>query len=236
MGLLLVITVVLVARKNSSDREVVWLTQAQFNKNTQPGPLASLKESVKQITAPLWRRFRKPHPMIKTHAQIWKLSPATPEPAGLGAPTATNSNGLRAWVLGPAESVALERQFETNIFLSRICGAAVTTLAGQRSTLSSGQAAPQLGASSTGIRLDVISDYSTSAIKMTLHIASTTSGVDFSNTVITRTNLAALCQAIVPADGCVLLNDKNSSGVTNETYWLLVTPTAMDASGKPIKR
>jgi len=56
---------------------------------------------------------------------------------------------------------------------------------------------------------------------------------------IVITNLAVTCRAIVPNGGALIVdghkNSLHDTPPTNETYWLIISPVAIDSAGNPKK-
>src|SRR3954465_5566693 len=59
--------------KASSDRKVVWLTQAEFRRSVQPGTLTRLKYTIINWTGPLLRGFIRIRPQINIDASLIAL-------------------------------------------------------------------------------------------------------------------------------------------------------------------
>ena len=54
------------------------------------------------------------------------------------------------------------------------------------------------------------------------------------NSSLIRTNLALLCQALIPNGGGLVVDGGSAKG-SGTNYWLIVSAAAVDARGKPIK-
>src|SRR6266550_2777952 len=98
---LLLVFALLLALASRPGPLFAWLTQAEMSRLTRPGPLTRLKDKVITLAAPILRRFWNTQPQILIDSRILTLSAAAADHAGLGAPVATNSDGMSAWILSP---------------------------------------------------------------------------------------------------------------------------------------
>src|SRR5207237_9248350 len=57
---------------------------------------------------PLWRGDRSRRPNIRVNSKLLEVTTAGAAQTGLGAATATNADGTRAWILSPEELSALK--------------------------------------------------------------------------------------------------------------------------------
>src|SRR6266478_4106551 len=114
LGLLLVLLVAAIALSTlSAPQPVVWLDPAKVVLAPKPpGAIAQLRRKLAILTAPVWQRFRRARPQIMIDSSVMKLSSAAAEGAALGAPTATNTDGLKAWVVSPEQLAALRQRLK----------------------------------------------------------------------------------------------------------------------------
>ncbi len=113
LGVLLLVVILFSTLPSRPGPPFVWLTQEEMARLTPAGPLAQLKDKVISLTAPLWRRYWNTQPQILIDSRLLTLSAAAADQTGLGAPVAASRDGLRAWVLSPAELSDLLQRLKT---------------------------------------------------------------------------------------------------------------------------
>ena len=97
----------------TSDRKLIWLAPTELTQSTRPGLFTRFGYKVKNLTAPLWQRFRRNRPQIHIDSNLMTVAPEAARQAGLGAAVATNALGLHAWILSPQELIAFERRLKS---------------------------------------------------------------------------------------------------------------------------
>jgi hypothetical protein len=232
---LLVILVVLFLAFASPNEQFAWLTPAQMAQATHAGPFTQLKYKLIRLAGPLMRFYHRNRPNILISSNILKTSsPAAP--ADLGPPFITNSGGMSAWILLPAELTSLRQALKTNSAVTMLpspriqtaSGGAAMAMVGQSITVSPG------GITNIGITLDTVVTASSGSVKMLLGASSTElAGQSITNGI--KTNFSAACRVVLPDAGALVINCRNSDASNPTNYWLIVSPVLVDATGKPIK-
>ena len=103
LGVLLLAIILFFTRSSKPDPPITWLSPTELARFTQPGPLTRLKDKLMNLTAPLWRRYWRTQPQILVDSRLMIRSAAAADQIDLGVPVATNTDGMRAWILSPPE-------------------------------------------------------------------------------------------------------------------------------------
>ena len=148
----------------------------------------------------------------------------------------TNSEGARAWILTPTESAAWQQKMKTTPGVSVLSSPAIQTLSGGQASVGVGNAPPFPGAPSTGITVNVIPKARSDSIRLMLNATATELATPQTNVASVRTNFAAVCEAIVPNGGCLVLDAGPSKGESGQRSWMVFSPVLVDGQGRPIKR
>src|SRR5438552_2140209 len=59
LGVLVLALMVFTSPSRGREKQLIWLSQAQFTAANRPGPLTRLKYKVMNIAGPLWRHFQR---------------------------------------------------------------------------------------------------------------------------------------------------------------------------------
>ena len=228
---LLAIIVVLVITTMSTSK-VVWLTPAQLARSTQPGPFATFKQKVRNLMGPVWRRFRRAPSQIVISSSLLTLSSTTSEQFGLAAPTTTNANGMRAWILGATESSALQQRLKTNSAASLSGSPGIATFNGFSSRVVVGSAAPTVGVPGAVMTIDLIPRVVSGSVKLTVAAASIEGVGPSRNAPSAKTNFTATCQAVIPSGGSLVLDGGSPKEGGENRYWLIISPRVWIPTGK----
>jgi hypothetical protein len=89
-----------------------WLSYSVASQSTPPGKFAIMRGKLLNLTAPLWKPFRRNRRQIQIGVTMSTVSSNSIAAAGLGLPIATNMLGTRAWLLGPGTHKSLERSID----------------------------------------------------------------------------------------------------------------------------
>lgn len=236
-GILLLAIFLFLVLTSLSGRKVVWLTPAEFARSTQPGPFTTFKQKVKTLASPLWRYYRRTRLQIRIDSSMLTLSAAAAE-IRLGAPVTTNANGMRAWILLPAELNALQAQFKTNAGALLVGAARVQTFDGSRAQLSHTMQAPTWGKPTTVLALtvDLIPKVVSGSVKLTTSVTYTEMTAPPPGKVFAvKTNLTAACRVFLPNGGGLVVEEASVKDAIGDIYLLILSPTVFDAQGNPIK-
>ena len=237
LGALLLGIALLSALRSSPVPTFAWLTQAEMARLTQTGPLTLLKDKVTRLTAPLWRRYWNTQPQILIDSRLLTLSGAAADQIGLGAPVATDSEGMRAWILSPAELSDLLQRLKTAPEVSLIGGPRAQTAAGTSARTFFGNTVLVAGTNvPVGLSLDLSPRVRSGSIQLLLGVTYTIRVVTPAvSAAVLRTNLAVACRVLLPNGGGLVVSGGNKRGFHETNYWLILSPTAVDARGQPIK-
>src|SRR5215469_15228019 len=83
--------------------KVVWLPSSELNRSANATLLARFKYRLALLVWPVVHNYWHGRPNIKIDADVLTFSAAAAEQIGLGAPTATNAEGLRIWLVSQSE-------------------------------------------------------------------------------------------------------------------------------------
>jgi hypothetical protein len=231
-AILLLAVIVILVFTSLSRSKVVWLTPAELVRSTQPGPFTTFKQNVKNLTGPVWRRFRRAPPQIAVSSSLLTLSSTTAEQIGLGRPTTTSGDGMGAWVLTPMESSALQQRLKTNSAASRLGSPSIMTFNGHQTRLVMGNTPAAAGALQVDTTIDLIPKVVSGSIKLTIAATSTESAVPLGSAPSVRTNFTAACQAVIPNGGSLVLDGGPPKDGSANRYLLIVSPRVW----KPVDR
>jgi hypothetical protein len=219
-----------------SEPQLTWLTPAELAHATKTSELTIVKRKLINLTAPLWRWYHSNRRSIQIRSNFLTLSTTASEQMGLGPPTTNNADGLRAWILSPAELKAFLLRFHTLGGASEDTMPAVLTADGnQASQTVIGLNLPDLF-SRPVFQMNVLPRAASHSVKLFVGATHTLEPDPAStNAIEIKTNFAATCAAVVPNNGGLVLDGGNPGGTNTQTYWLIVSPMMIDASGNPIK-
>ncbi len=236
LGILMLGTFSFFIFKASPDGRVVWLTPAEFRRSTQPDVLKRLKYKIIDLTGPLLRGFIRVRPQIDLDSSLMTLSTAASEATGLGPPAATNSDGVRSWILARDDLQSFQKRLESIPGAAVVSRPRISTANGVQSQLFVGESSLAGNKSiPVGLTVDIIPRVANGSIKLLVSVISTETVTSPKNSSsVIRTNLALLCQALIPNGGGLVVDGGSAKG-SGTNYWLIISPTAVDARGKPIK-
>jgi hypothetical protein len=223
-AILLLVVIVVVVFTTLSATKVVWLTPAELARSTQPGPLTTFKQKVRNLAGPLWHRFRRTPPQITISSSLLIISSTAAEQIGLGSPATTNANGMRAWILTPTESTELQRQLKTNSGTILLGNSSVMTLNRGQTRVVVGNTGAMVGTPRTATTVDLIPKVVSGAVKVTIAATSIETVVPSGNAQSVKTNFAVACQAVIPNGGSLVLDSGSPKDGNTNRYWLIVSP------------
>lgn len=224
-------------RQTDLENGVTWLTPAEAAKVFgPPGSVTRLKFRVLRWSPLIWKWYTR----AKTQIQITitLLSVATDsnlDKSGIvvsGGRGFTNSGGMRSWVV-PADQWP---QAQRDLHRWTQSSMRMTTMEGVDVAMFSG--APGGGGTSISISPRVKQggfDLILNAVYSSPPNANT-NATSAMPPVQSVTNLAVVCRAIIPNSGAFIVDGgKNPDEPGNENYWLIISPVAVDAKGRPKK-
>ena len=225
-----------------TSREIDWLSPAQVVEATKPGPLAKLKQMVKNRLAPLLGRFFGKRPNIEVSPSVYRIAQGTTLPAIRGASVSTNSERLSAWVLTPAELVSLRQEVKGNPGATLLFAPRIVTGNGQQARAGMGATIPATMRNSTNVGIEVGIDISLlpriagNSVKLVLAASSTElGGMDFTNGPLIKTNFIVGCRVMIPDGGALVVICPNADHANPTNYLMMFSPRLVDAKDNPIK-
>ena len=235
LGVLLTSTILFIVFTASPDPDVVWLTQAEMIQPKHTGPLTQLKHKFMNLTAPLWRRYWSSQPQILIDSSLLTIPTATVVETELGAPVATNIDGMYAWILSPTNVNALRQRLTAIPGASVVSRPRVQTANGTQGRMFAGGSTPSNNAP-VGVAFDALPKIVAGSIKLTIGFTSTELLASPStNAGAVGTNLAVSCRVLLPNNGGLVVGDCNRKDASGKGYWLIISPTVVDARGNPIR-
>lgn len=237
LGMLVLLLILSLTLTPAPNPAFAWLSQAEIDQLTHPGSLTRLKDKLMHLTAPLWRRYWSTQPQILIDSRLLTLSATATDQAGLGAPVATNSHGLRAWTLSSAELGGLLQRLQAAPHVSLLSRPRIQTANGAQGQVFFGNTSYVAGTNlPVGVTMELVPQMISGSIKLTLGVSSTeivslASGYP----AAVRTNLAVACRVCLSNAGGLVVEDASARDATGKTHWLIVSPIPLDARGNPIK-
>ncbi|SPE54189.1 hypothetical protein SBV1_1750019 [Verrucomicrobia bacterium] len=229
-----------------TNRDLIWLTPDQMARIEHPGPLLQMRRKLTNLTRPLWQPFRRMGPNLQIKASLFSLSGKALDQVKLPAAPRLNSDGTRAWILAPNDLAMLEEKLKEVPSASNICVAALFTANGVQSRLSIGETL-RVGANSwpIGLTVDVVAKFAAGSVKASIGVISTQrapalpdqpSSPELKTASPVITNLATACRVLLPNGGGLLVDSTGWPQAGGTNYWVIISPTAVDSRGQPIKR
>jgi len=238
--LLLAVAVPFLFTKHA-EPQLVWLTPAQVSQATHAGPLIRLRYALIRIAGPLLRFYRPRKPQVQIFSDILRLDQTPPANLGLGFPAGTNDDGTCAWVLSASDLSAFRARLKTapGIFIvnsPRI----ITSNGGQdvmaaTETFSMASADGKVSQATAGVILSVLPKVMPGAIRLIVGLDWSEKIVSASNSLSLKTNAAVSSRVLIANAGGLILHvsPQKEGGATN--YWIIITTTATDSRGVPLK-
>jgi hypothetical protein len=242
--LVVAIVTIISSNKPKPEPDFVWLDQTQFSRQVRPGRLKRLYYKVVNFTAPVWRHFRKP----KTHILIGCKFLAVHSPLtgalGIGAAMATNESGSQVWILSAPELDTLRQRLKTANGIQVVTEPSLTVADGTKASIMVGSVTTIVPAGIGNFNfpsnafIGVTVDVDPKIVSHEFQLAMST--VYIMDSVLTnvsgvRTNISAACRVRLSNAGGVLISSPFSKDLNGTNYWLILSPTAIDGYGKPIK-
>jgi hypothetical protein len=221
-------------RKTAPEQTLLWLNPSQYTSATSPGPVTRLKYKVMNLTSPLWQRFRRAKKQVLVEAQFEAIPAGVGEPPGLGPPFATNSDGTLAWILSPSNLTNFQSFLHETPLVGHLGRPRIQTIDGMQAGVFMGNAAPNVGRGGVGV--DVTATIVSPAIRLLVKAQATEPAESGPGSPVPlKTNLTVACRVLVPNGGALALRTGNPKDSSGTNHWLIISPTAMDARGKPIQ-
>jgi hypothetical protein len=256
-ALLVVALIAIIAPKKAAPEPIfAWLDQTQFSRQIRPGRLKRLYYKVVNFAAPVLQHFRRPKTQILIGCKF--LAVHSPDALGIGAAMATNESGAQVWILSPSELDNLRQRLKTANGIEVVTEESITVADGTKASITEGSVTTivPIGIGNfnspsnafIGVAVDVnpkIVSHEFQLAMSTVYIAMSTvynepnqgSFMDSALTNVSgiRTNISAACRVRLSNAGGVLISSPLSKDLNGTNYWLILSPTAVDGYGKPIK-
>jgi len=239
-GIFLLALIIVCVFLASSNRDLVWLTPADLTPVNHSGPLIQLKYKIKSFIMPVWKHFQHKPSVVELDATFLSVTEDAVKQFSLGDPLSTSPNGMRAWILSPAQLDTFNHGPKTNPGVLPIRATRIITMEGIQSRvrvqavnlITGGMHADDSASAIADIVPKIISD----SIKIMVGASATNlAGRTPDQLLIIRTNFAFACQVIIPNAGALVVNGGNVKDLNGTNYWLIISPTILDAQGKPLK-
>jgi hypothetical protein len=223
---------IVASKKPGPEPKFAWIDQTQFMRQMRPGRLTQLYYKVVNFTAPVWQRFRRSKTQIQISIKFLAVHGVATTDLGIGTAIGTNDTRTQAWILSASELEELRQRMKTMNGIDSVNNPSITMADGTSASVFVGQSHPQ-ALSFVGASVDVMPkivshqfQFGMSAIYSEPNPRAPTS---------VRTNLAAGCRLILPNAGGILITSPESNDPNDTNYWLILSPTAIDAYGNMTK-
>lgn len=227
----LVVIALCLASKNSPEPALVWLDPVQFTAQMQPGRLKKMYYKVLNLAAPLLKHLISPKKQLVIDARVFASHGTPIDELQVGTPIGTNEMGARAWILSASELQGLRRRIEASRNVALVNSPRMTLADGTRASMSDIQTAPQ-GMTFVGVSLDMYPKIVSHQFELNLNAVYTEPGEAVATV---KTNISATCRVVVPNGGGILVSSPDTRQPLSTNYWIILSPTAIDAAGKAIR-
>jgi hypothetical protein len=223
-------------RRHDRAEQLAWINTSELAAHFRPRLFTRLKFKILRLPGPFWQMYMKGRTQILIDARLVAVGPNAFAPPELPAGSYTNEQSVRGWVLSREEFQRLDQQLKTLPGYSVIRGFRLTTMDGGQAQLSDG-APPSLTGQQpafVGLRIDLLPTVSNHCFE--LHVGATateTVGALDGSLPGVITNLNAGCVARVTNGAGLILQSPPRGDLLGTNYWLLISPTAIDARGQP---
>lgn len=217
------IVIALIAFPNTSgtsNEKIVWLTPQEAVRAFNTGNPALLKNKLKRLTAPLWKRWQKDDPNINLASGWFAINSPLKEPF-LGVPLATNAAGERIWIL-PDDKV-----YYLKGLLAKLDGFKEKTLP-EMTTASGIPAAMQTSGWTVGVLFKV------SHNRVDLTMAGYNLAPLNGQTALTA-SLQPACRIQITNGEAIVLSGKIGGTSNGGVYVFIISPRLIDAAGRLIE-
>ena len=215
----------------------LWLSPSEYAVALKPGPLTLIRYQAMRLTGPVYGWvFGRPTQLLIDCRMLALTSQAARE-TGLGRPLASNAASQRAWLLSPEAYEALGRRIRGLPGAVELSRPRLQTIDGGQAALFTGTTLA-LGSSQVpvGLSIDLLPRTAGGAFRLLVKVTSTgTAGPPESGCPCLKTNFNTVCQALVPNGGGLAIAGERA-GEEESNYWFVLSLTAVDSAGKPLRR
>jgi hypothetical protein len=234
---LLAVVALMMVLTPAAGPSVLWLTPGEMSQRTKPGVLTRLKWQLMNFTGPLQRWYRLPRGSVLVRSDLLKLSEEAAMRTGLGTPTTSGANGVRAWILPPTELEAFRERLKSFPGATIESSPRILTGDGGQARASVGSTVSVAGKPEfSGLAVDLTPRIARASVSLLLGVIATERANLSSNAAaVIRTNLTLNCQ-IRLGNGCGLVVDGGNARDGNSNgWWFIISPTILDSKGNRIK-
>ena len=218
---------------HKTPEKFVWLAPDQLAHSLKPGILTQLKYKVLRWPGP-WRWFEGNKTRILVESTLLAVSSGNSLQVEHSILCQTNSEGARVWVVSSEELLPLKEQCKGSPAVEERSSMRLTTFDGGQGRIACGTSvAVGSQALFSGLTADILPKLLNDSCKLLLGVTSTEPLL--STNFAVRTNISFSCRALVPNGGALVVDAGNSAPAAGTNYWLIISPTAVDAKGNPIK-
>ncbi len=233
--------------------KVIWLNPKTAFRPALPASLKRLKDKLVSlpVIAPFWQRHHPKQPLILVSAQVFNCSDPAPSLRAMGAPIATNANGMRAWIVSRGVDGRMKLPMVTfpeftllstsNIFssLRKLPGLSDGTESSSFIFTFATTALPETIESRSSTQSPSASEWTPAnsrPIQLTIRLTKREPvQMPGQGDSIFKTNFDSTWQAIIPNLGCLVVDCGNTTATNSEHYWLVANAQILNLqAGKPI--
>jgi hypothetical protein len=209
-----------------------WLTPAEFSHATRLTPFTGIAYKLMNLVPALGRGYLNRRPHLSISARLYALTQRPEMQIGLPAASSTNTYGERAWLLSPVKLKALQEKATTNLSIRLVTQAGIQTADRMHCTVMTGIST----SNPNGLTLDALPRVGPGWVRLLAaadSIENRRGSSPFS--AMLHTNLAVAFRVRIPNQGGLLLAAPTDKSGSETNYWILISGTAVDSTGVPIK-
>jgi len=224
----LIFAIAIGSKSASPEATLVWLEPIQFAGQMQTNRFARVYYKALNFAAPVLRHFQRPKTQILIASKFLAAHDVSMSQLGIGASNGTNQTGVQAWILSPVELEQIEKQMKRMKGLEVVNAPRITLTDGTTASVCCGQTDPK-SLQFIGVTVDVAPRIASHQFVVPMSAIYT----ELNGAI--QTNLYAACRVVVPNAGGILISSPESKDTNGTNYWIILSPTAIDASGKMIR-
>lgn len=225
------------------NQKVVWLPSSQLNRPAKSALFARFKFRLAILVWPVMHNYWHGRPNINIDTDVLTFSAAAADQTGLGAPDATNADGLRIWLVSQTELAAFKKNVAALPGAKTVSRSILHTGDGGRANVQEGgpaiigrQSSPSTNSSNLNhFSVTLTPKIASTSIRLTIGVLATEETISPGSRSAVKTNLAAACRILAPKAGAVIIDGGKAKDGSGNSYWLIASPTAVDSNGNPVK-
>ncbi len=217
--------------------KVAWLTPAELAQASKPGLLTQWRRKAMNLTAPLWRWYQPRRRVVSISSTVLTLPPAAAAQLSLGPPAAADTNGMRIWILSPAELVTVQQRLTSQSGADILAKSILPTVDGLQVYLNNSTPPSTVRGGPTVyippiVWLAVTPRIVSRSVNLTVAITAIQSPFA---PAMPQTNVTPGFRASLPTTGGLLIDGANIKYTNGQSCWFVISPSILDANGNPIK-